>query len=51
MPRPFSRALVLASAPIHIPEKAGKDELEDYRRRIEQALSDLSDCAERLASR
>ncbi len=51
IPRPFSTALVLASAPIHIPEDAGKADLEAYRQQVEQALTDLTDYAERLASR
>lgn len=51
LPRPFSRALVIASAPIHIPENAGKEELEAHRLQLEQALNDLTDYAEQLASR
>jgi lysophospholipid acyltransferase (LPLAT)-like uncharacterized protein len=51
MPRPFSQALVIASAPIHIPEDAGKAALETHRQQVEQALNDLTDYAERLASR
>jgi lysophospholipid acyltransferase (LPLAT)-like uncharacterized protein len=51
LPRPFSKAIVLASAPIHIPEEASKAELEDYRQQVENALNDLTDYADRLASR
>ena len=51
VPRPFSKALVLGSAPIHIPEYADKAELEQYRQQVEKALNDVTDCAERLASR
>jgi lysophospholipid acyltransferase (LPLAT)-like uncharacterized protein len=51
VPRPFSQALVIASAPIFIPENASKAELEQHRQRIEQALNDLTDYAEQVASR
>jgi lysophospholipid acyltransferase (LPLAT)-like uncharacterized protein len=51
LPRPFSRTFVLASEPITIPEDAGKAELERYRLQIETNLVQLTDCAERLASR
>jgi lysophospholipid acyltransferase (LPLAT)-like uncharacterized protein len=51
VPRPFSKAMVLASAPIVIPENADKQELEMWRQKVETMLTDLTDCAERLASR
>jgi len=51
VPRPFSKAIVLASEPIHIPADASKAELETYRQQVETALSDLTDRAERQASR
>ena len=51
VPRPFSKALVLGSAPILIPPDANKSELEALRQQVEQTLNDLTDHAERLASR
>jgi lysophospholipid acyltransferase (LPLAT)-like uncharacterized protein len=50
IPRPFSRALVLASAPIVIPENATKSELEAHRQHVEASLNALTDRAEQLAS-
>jgi lysophospholipid acyltransferase (LPLAT)-like uncharacterized protein len=50
LPRPFSRAIVLAAEPIRIPEDAKKEQLEEYRLRLETMLSDLTDFAEQLAS-
>lgn len=51
IPRPFSNAIVLASAPIHIPEDASRAELEEYCRQVERDLTHLTDYAEQLASR
>ena len=51
MPRPFSQAICIALDPICIPPNATKDQLEEYRVRVEKALNDVTDCAERLASR
>jgi lysophospholipid acyltransferase (LPLAT)-like uncharacterized protein len=51
IPRPFSRAIVLASAPIHIAETATRADLEEQRKMVEQALNDITDYADRLASR
>ena len=43
--------MVIVSAPIHIPENAGKAELEMHRQKVEHALNVLTDYAEQLASR
>jgi lysophospholipid acyltransferase (LPLAT)-like uncharacterized protein len=51
LPRPFSQSVVISYGPIQIPEHAGKAELEEHRKQVEKALNDLSDYAERLASR
>jgi lysophospholipid acyltransferase (LPLAT)-like uncharacterized protein len=51
MPRPWSKSVILTLKPIHIPENATKAELETYRQQVEQALVEVTDCAERLASR
>ena len=51
LPRPFSQAIVISSAPIHIPEDASRAELEQYRQQVEKALCELTDYAERIASR
>jgi lysophospholipid acyltransferase (LPLAT)-like uncharacterized protein len=51
LPRPFSQAVVVSLEPVHIPEGADKAELEEYRRQIEKALVEVSEYAERLASR
>jgi lysophospholipid acyltransferase (LPLAT)-like uncharacterized protein len=51
MPRPWSKSVILTLEPIHIPENATKAELETFRQQVEQALVEVTDCAERLASR
>jgi len=50
LPRPFSKALVIAAEPIHIPEDAKKEQLEEHRQRLERMLNELTDYAERMAS-
>ena len=51
LPRPFSKAVVVASDLIYIPADANREQLEEYRQRIEQMLTELTDYAERLARR
>jgi len=51
VPRPWSRAVILLGAPMHVPADIGRDALEDYRRRAEAMLNDLTTRAERLAER
>ncbi len=51
LPRPFSKAAVLALEPIHIPEDANKAQLEEYRELLERSLNEVTDAADRFASR
>ncbi len=51
LPRPFSQTVVVTLEPVHIPEDASKAEMERYRQEIEKALVEVTDFAERLASR
>ena len=43
---PFSRAVYLYGDPIHVPRDG---DVEEWRLRLERALNDLSDEAEKLA--
>lgn len=47
LPRPFAKACYRLGTPIHIPAEATEEELETYRITIENALSDLTDDADR----
>jgi lysophospholipid acyltransferase (LPLAT)-like uncharacterized protein len=49
-PRPFSRAVVVTAEAIPVPADADKDDLERYRRRVEDELNRLTDLAERSAA-
>ena len=49
VPRPWSRAVLLFSAPMHVPSGIDRDLLERYRRSAEQTLNDTTALAERLA--
>lgn len=51
LPRPWSRAVLVTSAPIPIPADLGRRELEQYRVQIEKTLNDVNDRAEQLAAR
>ena len=51
LPRPFSQAVCIALDPIHVPQNASKAQLEEIRQQVETALIDVTDYAERLASR
>jgi len=51
LPRPWSQTVVLTLDAVHIPEDAGKADLEQHRQQLEKALREVSDYAERLASR
>jgi hypothetical protein len=51
LPRPFSQSIVIFKGPVHIPRDASRDELEHYRQQVETELNELTDYAERLASR
>ncbi len=50
VPRPFSRAVLVTAEPIRVPGTADRTALEHYRRRLENALNDVSDRAERWAA-
>jgi lysophospholipid acyltransferase (LPLAT)-like uncharacterized protein len=46
IPRPFTDAVGVLGQPIHVPADAGKEELEQYRLRVERALEDAMNIAE-----
>ncbi|HKI34427.1 MAG TPA: lysophospholipid acyltransferase family protein [Gemmataceae bacterium] len=50
MPRPWSRAACVTGEPIIVPADATREELEQYRRRVEEALLRVTEAAERLAA-
>jgi lysophospholipid acyltransferase (LPLAT)-like uncharacterized protein len=49
MPRPWSRATCVTADPITVPAELTREGLEEYRRRVEEALLSATDAAERLA--
>ncbi len=51
LPRPWSRAVMITLPPLQIPADADKETLEAYRVQVEQTLTEITDYAERLASR
>jgi lysophospholipid acyltransferase (LPLAT)-like uncharacterized protein len=51
LPRPFSKTVVVTLDPVQVPEDANKAQLEEYRARLESSLNELTDYAERVASR
>jgi lysophospholipid acyltransferase (LPLAT)-like uncharacterized protein len=51
LPRVRSRAVCVTAAPFHIPADAGPDELEDYRKAVEDAMHTLTATAESWAER
>lgn len=46
MPRPFAKARVIVSEAIHIPGDLKKDEIETWRRQVEQTLNHLTEEAQ-----
>jgi lysophospholipid acyltransferase (LPLAT)-like uncharacterized protein len=46
IPKPFSRAMFVYGETITVPESAGEDEVEHWRKVIEDAMNSLSDGAE-----
>jgi lysophospholipid acyltransferase (LPLAT)-like uncharacterized protein len=50
LPRPFSRAVVLASEPVRIPRDVTKGDIEAHSLRLEEMLNRLTEYAEQLAS-
>jgi lysophospholipid acyltransferase (LPLAT)-like uncharacterized protein len=52
LPHPWTAAVAVTTEPIHVPEDVSRDRLEDYRRRVEDALAEATAAAERrLAGR
>ncbi len=49
LPRPFGRAACVVGAPITVPPDADREQLEQYRRRVEEALHRVTAAAERWA--
>jgi lysophospholipid acyltransferase (LPLAT)-like uncharacterized protein len=49
IPRPFSRVRAVSSHPIHVPPKLGKEELEEYVRRLNIDLEHATTVAENWA--
>ena len=50
LPRPWSRATCVTGEPVVVPAEARREELEEYRRRVEEALLVVTEAAERLAA-
>lgn len=50
MPRPWSRATCVTGEPICVPAAIPREELEDFRRRVEVELLRVTEAAERLAA-
>jgi lysophospholipid acyltransferase (LPLAT)-like uncharacterized protein len=51
LPRPWSRAVLVTLPPLQVPADADKTQLEACRLQVEQALNEVNQYAERLASR
>jgi hypothetical protein len=51
IPYPFAAAVTLVGEAIHVPAKVSREQLEQYRLRVEQELNRLTDLAEDLARR
>ena len=51
VPMPFSKVIYRGGPPITVPPKISGEDLEVYRRRVEQALLDVTNSAERVAER
>jgi lysophospholipid acyltransferase (LPLAT)-like uncharacterized protein len=50
LPVPWSRASLVTTEPIRVPDTVDKDELEGYRRQVEWALEHATAVAERIAA-
>jgi lysophospholipid acyltransferase (LPLAT)-like uncharacterized protein len=50
LPTPLTRALCVSGFPIHVPADIDRDQLESYRRLVENALEELTEIAEHLAN-
>jgi lysophospholipid acyltransferase (LPLAT)-like uncharacterized protein len=51
LPHPWSAAECVTAEPIHVPEGADKEQLEAYRRRVEEAMNRATAAAESRARR
>ncbi len=49
LPKPFSRVWAVTGEPIVVPADVSRADLETYRRRVQQAMDDVTAAAERLA--
>ena len=45
IPLPFTRAVIMIGEPIHVPMRLGEDEIEIYRRKLEERLIQLNNDA------
>jgi lysophospholipid acyltransferase (LPLAT)-like uncharacterized protein len=50
VPRPWSHGTCVTGEPIRVPADLGRDEIEQYRRQVEEALLRVTEEAERLAA-
>lgn len=50
LPYPWGKAVCVTGEPIYVPEDVGRDGLEAYRLRVEQAMNDLTAMAERYVN-
>lgn len=51
IPKPFSKALLLYGQPIHIPPKLNEEQLEEYRLRLQKALEEITETAQKTVAR
>lgn len=51
VPWPWSAAVCVTAEPIFVPENIGKDQLEQYRLRVQEAMDAASEAAERIVNR
>ncbi|HVS36397.1 MAG TPA: lysophospholipid acyltransferase family protein [Gemmataceae bacterium] len=51
MPFPWSDVVVVTTAPIHVPPDARKEQLELHRQRVEEAMRQADEAAERMLGR
>ena len=47
LPRPLTRAVGIIGAPISVPRRLSRDDMEPYRARVEGEMKRLTDLAER----
>jgi lysophospholipid acyltransferase (LPLAT)-like uncharacterized protein len=50
LPAPFASAWIVCAEPIHVPADLGRNGLEEYRRRVQEAMDRACAAAERLAA-